>query len=311
MVLDTAVRFFGYLIGLTGLILLYYSFGFTLKKVTNRFRISQQIRQMYAENTLLKYKWFYRYHLLLSSTVERYKEQMLNTVVIVQGLMLALAHLFFWLITGNVVFTVLFAFTFVVGIPLFVLYMLLYMKRSDAQSAIYPAVLALYHRYQQHNQNMVYALKEVIKDLDGRIKVIFARYFLNLQKGAEYRNQAKELLAFEIGEPWGKHVANLLDKALSDGVTVSDSFYDLTQDMSEFRKKARDARSEGREIVYMGLFPLVGMPIVFFVNSYLSVGSVFEYYFRTDLGLQVTAITLLFALAGVSISILYSKPRGY
>jgi Flp pilus assembly protein TadB len=279
--------------------------------MTNRFRLSQQLKQMYVENTLLKYKWFNRYHLLLSSTVERYQEHMLNAVVTTQFLVLVLAHLFFWLITGNLFFTVMFSFAFVVVVPLFVLYMMLYMKRADAQSAIYPAVLALYHRYQQHNQNMNYALKEVLKDLDGKIKMIFTRYYLTLQKGTEYRSKAKELLAFEIGEPWGKHLANLLDKALTDGVSISDSFHDLTQDMSEFRKKARDAQSEGREIVYMGLFPLVGMPVVFLINSYFSVGSVFEYYFRTDLGLQVTAITLLFALVGVSISVLYTKPRGY
>lgn len=307
---DMLGRLVGYSLGLIGLILLYVSYGFHVQGVLNRIKLRKRIKSEHLRSKLLTYKAIASYHLLLQSTFVSYREQMLSRIIGLQLLCLVFFLFFFWMSTQHLLFTVFISFGFAFFVPLGVMWSRLYSIRNQSQMQLVPTTMMIYQKYEQNQRNMLFTLKEVIQSSESSMKKILGLYFIQVQKGAESRNQASQVLAHQIGAQWGRNLVNILQKSLEEGAPVSHVLRDLTVDMSEFQKRIRQAHTEGKEIIALGYMPILSIPVSLFINDwYLIRGNTYAHYFSTSLGLQVFSMTLILAIIGLFMAYIYSKPK--
>jgi Flp pilus assembly protein TadB len=309
--LDFLLRAVGYSIGLTAILLLFISIGFSPKKIKNRIRINKNVKGSEFHKTWLKYQYLRWYHKLLQATVSKYKEKYLFDILSIHVVVFAFLLVMFGVMThNNVRFTILFSLLFAFLVPICVLYIRLFKIRTQAQASIIPATIHLLQFYKKNNMNMIFALKETAHHLDGHIKLIFAKYLIQLQQHQGDRHLAAETFAFQVGGNWGRNLSIAILKSLEDGTDIEPILRDMTTDMSEFRKRLREAETEGREAARLGYLPIFLIPLTMILNAeFLMEKNAYYYHFGTSLGIRVFAISVLSALIGFAMAIILSKPR--
>jgi hypothetical protein len=308
--IDFILRSIGYFIGLLAILLFFISIGFSPKKIKNRIRINMMIKEQAYQGRGLENRFLRWHHKLLQATNPKYKEKHLMDILTIQGVIFIFFTVMFWVMTNNVGFTVLFAILFAYLVPISFLYIRVVKIRNHAQASIVPATISLLQFYTKNNQNMIYALKNTIHHLDGHTKFIFAKYLVQLQQYQSDRHLAAETFAFQIGGNWGRNLSIAILKCIEDGTDIEPILRDMTKDMSEFRKRLREAETEGREASRLGYLPIFLIPITIVFNAeFLMENNAYSYHFGTSLGIRVLAISVIFALIGFALAVILSKPR--
>jgi hypothetical protein len=308
--LDFILRSIGYFIGLLAILLFFISMGLSPKRIKNRIRINMMIKEQGYHSRWLENRYLRWYHKLLQSTISKYKEKHLIDIITIQGVVFTFFIVMFWVMTNNAGFTLLFAFFFAYIVPISFLYIRVFKIRNNAQARIVPATISLLQFYTKNNKNIIFALKDTTHYLEGHIKLIFAKYLIQLQQYQSDRHLAAETFAYQIGGNWGRNLSIAILKSIEDGTDIEPILRDMTKDMSEFRKRLREAETEGREAARLGYLPIFLIPITIVFNAeFLMENNAYSYHFGTPLGIRVLAISVISALIGFALAVILSKPK--
>jgi hypothetical protein len=308
--IDFLLRSIGYLIGLLTILLFFISVGISPKTIKNRIRINMMIKEQGYQAKWLENRYLRWYHKLLQATNSKYKEKHLIDILTIQGVVFIFFIVMLWIMTNNYGFTALFALLFAYIVPISFLYIRVFKIRNEAQAKIVPATISFLQFYTKNNQNIIYTLKDTTHHLDGHLKIIFAKYLIQLQQHQGDRHLAAETFAYQIGGNWGRNLSIAILKCVEDGTDIEPILRDMTKDMSEFRKRIREAETEGRDAARLGYLPLFLIPITIVFNAeFLMENNAYYYHFGTPLGIRVLAISVISALIGFALAVILSKPR--
>jgi hypothetical protein len=310
MYIDFLLRSVGYFIGLIAILLFFISIGLSPKKIKNRIRINMQTKEQGYQARWLENRYLRWYHKLLQATNPKYKEKYMMDILTIHGVIFTFFIVMFWVMTNNAGFTALFALLFAYIVPISFLYIRVFKIRNEAQAKIVPATISLLQFYTKNNQNIIYALKDTTYHLDGHLKFIFAKYLIQLQQYQSDRYLAAETFAYQIGGNWGRNLSIAILKCMEDGTNIEPILRDMTKDMSEFRKRLREAETEGRDAARLGYLPVFLIPITIVFNAeFLMENNAYYYHFGTPLGIRVLSISVISALIGFALAVILGKPK--
>lgn len=315
-IVETLIRAFGYLLGLVGILLVYISFGFSIKNSIYRFRISNKIKSQNFETDLRKKPILKWYDKLLNSTILQYRPIYFVRILSIQSIVFVAMCAIFGLVTKSFLFTISSSITFAFLMPIGILYIKLVKIRNQTQENLADITVKFEQLYSKNNSHTIYALKELVEQLEGKSKMVFGMLLVRLQGNVYMRKEATEIFAYQLGgtstASWGTNLSINILRSIEDGINIRTSLQDLSKDMIENNKRIRDDKTEGKEIIQLGKLPIVGIPVILALNIYFQNtlgGDALYYHFVHPLGVKVLSISIILALMGFGLAKLYDKPK--
>lgn len=307
--LSATIRAIGYLIGLAGLIFFVYSFGFKYNVVKNRLKLKRENQLKNYEtrirNTLF-FRWFDR---LLQATNKSYSPMLFTRIARIQ-LISFLVLLFLLSITTHAfLYALVTSIIFIYISPAAFLYVRVVRMRSHSQADLSNTTIMLLQEYQRNSKNMMFALKELTKRLDGDTKLIFGMLFIRMENRTMDRDQVAEVFAYQIGE-WGQNLSMTILKAIEEGTDVESILEDISADITEFLKSTSEAESSGREIAQLGKLTIFFIPTLIVINAqFFMEQNAYVYHFSDPVGIKVLTFSIILAFVGFIMAVLLEKPK--
>lgn len=172
-----------------------------------------------------------------------------------------------------------------------------------------PAVNLLVLKYNNHQNNLYYAVLDITKELRGDIQLAFMGLIPVLQGSSSMTiEKAIELFYFRIHTNWSIQLGILIQKSETQGDDIEQGLNWLVTDMSEVTKIKEEVKHENRETVQLGYFPLILLPAAVFLNKYPSQGKSWYYTFQHPAGLKVFIFTALFCVVCALTAFVISRP---
>ena len=297
-----------YFIGFASLIGIVTS-SINIKRVRERFRISQEIRLDKYNTKWLDYEVMKKYHFLLSSTIKRYEIEHFSKLVIIQFFSFICLLVLFFISIREINFSLFASLLFTYVLPIAYLYMRFKHAQSELQDDIIEVSAILLQEYQKSHEHMIYALKGVVNRTSGKSQIAYARLFARMHDDDDMKEIAAENFAFQLGH-FGKNLASIILRACKDGIPVTRLLEELVTDITEFNKRVRDGKTEARETALLGYTPIVLLIGLFFFNlNKLPDGKALEYQFQTAAGLKSFTVALVMSLVCIALAIIVYKPR--
>lgn len=310
--MDTLFKLIMYTIGILSVTGIWISANSSYAKIKERFRIQREIRLSNYTQKWLKYTWMKQYHLLLDSSIRRYRLDYFSKIVVTQALLFLFFTLLFRVVLEEYMFSAMISAIIVIILPISGLYFVHKQRQNDAQDKLVETAIYLLQEYEKHNHHMLYALKATIAQLEGPVHSVYAKAFARMHGDDATKMYAAEALTFQIGHVRGKNLANIILRGCKDGTNVSTLLEDLVEDITEFNKRVRDAQTEARETAMIGFAPLPLLIILYFVNDLYLIpgGNTFHYQFLVPEGLKSFLIAAVFGVIGIGLGIFVRKPKG-
>ncbi|MYL35481.1 hypothetical protein GLW08_20475 [Pontibacillus yanchengensis] len=308
--LSIILKYATYLVGIIGMIAVFANIGFSFRNVKARYKINRKKRSAIVNTKWLKITPFRQYNHLLASAFPKYQYHMFYKVLLYHLTGFIFVLVINLTITGNRGYSILTALLVSYGIPIGYAYFRHKQIQSLLQEHITDATVELLKSYQRSHNNMLYALKDVSEELDGKLGVIFAKMFARMHDDDEIKEMAIETFAFQLGRlTRAKNLSVTILKACKDGSDVEILLNDIVKDMSNMKMRAREAETESAEVAYMGYLPLpMTFALIYLNDRFLIKGEALHYHFNTPEGFQVFMWSMILGVINLGLAIMVKRP---
>lgn len=193
-------------------------------------------------------------------------------------------------------------------LPYLVLRLLLVQRRLEAQIDFLPALEAFYQCYLITGERQIkVALARLIEEkrMTGTMKRVFEQLYRNLSV-LEKDEESLQLFAHALGHIWADYFVQMLNVAMSEGVSISGSLRELIGDMRAARRSNEQERHRLLEIRIANFTPILFLALFMGINFYYNREQSVYYYFHDaggrELLLHMTVMIFLSFLMGLYLS---------
>lgn len=201
---------------------------------------------------------------------------------------------------------------FVALISSLVPYILLWVKlnriRAISSYDLLPATNKLLQKYRSNNFNLYFALKETVGELEGPIQSAFSSILYAIQHRRNVEDSI-QVFHYQIKTTWSLQLGILIAEGITENKNIDDALSRITRDMTETSIVLEKEKSESRDAIQLGYFPIFALPITILLNQKISDGRAFHYHFYVPEGLKVLILTSVICLFSFLAALILAKPR--
>lgn len=181
-------------------------------------------------------------------------------------------------------------------------------KRATASYDLLPAATKLLQKYRAHNHNIYHALRETVNELDGTIKSAF---YLVLNAIQHRRNveDSVNLFHFQINTSSSLQIAILILEGVKKDINIDNGLSRVIGDMTNTSILIEKEKSDNRDAIQLGYFPIFAVPITLLLNHKLSSGRALYYYFQHPLGVKILLLVTFICFFSFMVALILAKPK--
>jgi Flp pilus assembly protein TadB len=197
---------------------------------------------------------------------------------------------------------------FTAGIPYFTLWVKLNRIRAKSSYDLLPATNKLLQKYRSNDANLYHALREAVDEIEGPIRSAFSTIVNAIQHRRNVED-AVHLFHYQIKTSWSLQLAIIILEGIKENKIIDNALERITRDMTETSIIMEKEKSENRDAVQLGFFPIVALPITLLINDKISGGRALKYHFYDPVGLKVLIITIVVCSFSFLVALIMAKPR--
>lgn len=306
--MDLLLRILGYVIAVVGIGLLFASFGFRWSVIRRRMAMTQKKKEELYDTTLRNHVLFSWYDRLLQAAIHEYRPYMFVRLMNYQTVAFLGITVILLFLTKSIFYAVFMAIVFSYIVPAGYLYIKLAKIKANTQQDLSKTVIKLLQYYMKNSHNMLYALKDLSKDLKGDSQQVFGMLFVRLESGQQPPKEAADIFSMQVGT-WGRNLAITILRAVEEGTNVEGILQDYSRDLTEFSKRLGQAETNGREVAQLGKLPIILIPILIIVNAQFAMQKNAYAYLLTPIGTKVFVLSIILALIGLALAKMLERPK--
>lgn len=194
------------------------------------------------------------------------------------------------------------------GVPYMMLWVKLNRIRAKSSYELLPATNKLLQKYRSNNFNLYYALKETVSELEGPIQSAFSSILHAIQHRRNVEDSI-QVFHYQIKTTWSLQLGIVITEGITENKNIDDALGRITRDMTRTSIVMEKEKSENRDAIQLGYFPVFALPITIFLNQKISNGRAFHYHFHDTEGLKVLILSSTICLFSFLVALILAKPR--